>query len=253
MTGSSTDSLGWRRKFGVIAPSTNTSVQPEFDAMRPRGVTNHFGRIRIPNMRISNDAEFGALMDAIRGTIMDAVDSVMSCEPDYLVMGMSAETFWDGLEGSVELERRIEERAGVKVAMGSDACRAALRALGPDIRRIAVITPYQPIGDRQVIRFFNDCGYEVAGLKGLKCESPVAIAHVSERTLRDAIIELNDPSVQAIVQVGTNLAMARLAAVAEFWLDKPVIAINTATYWWALRQNGIMDQVQGFGALLEKH
>ncbi len=44
-----TDSLGFRRKFGVIAPSTNTSVQPEFEAMRPRGVTNHFGRIHIPN------------------------------------------------------------------------------------------------------------------------------------------------------------------------------------------------------------
>ena len=36
------DALGWRMKFGVIAPSTNTVVQPEFDAMRPRGVTNHF-------------------------------------------------------------------------------------------------------------------------------------------------------------------------------------------------------------------
>src|SRR5262249_61386440 len=36
-----TDSLGFRKKFGVIAPSTNTSVQPEFEAMRPRGVTNH--------------------------------------------------------------------------------------------------------------------------------------------------------------------------------------------------------------------
>jgi maleate isomerase len=177
----------------------------------------------------------------------------MSSEPDYLVMGMSAETFWDGLEGSVELERRIEARAGVKVAMGSDACRAALRTLCPEARRIAVITPYQPVGDRQVLRFFNDCGYEVAGIKGLRCESPVAIAHVPERRLRDAIIELNDRSVDAIVQVGTNLAMARLAAIAEFWLDKPVIAINTATYWWALRQNGIADKVQGFGSLLERH
>ena len=26
------DALGWRLKFGVIAPSTNTIVQPEFDA-----------------------------------------------------------------------------------------------------------------------------------------------------------------------------------------------------------------------------
>ena len=43
------------------------------------------------------------LMDAIRGTIMQAVDSVMTCEPDYLIMGMSSETFWDGLEGSKRL------------------------------------------------------------------------------------------------------------------------------------------------------
>ncbi|MCX8231334.1 MAG: hypothetical protein OTJ45_05890 [Alphaproteobacteria bacterium] len=35
------DSLGHRRKFGVIAPSTNTSVQPEFDAMALSGITNH--------------------------------------------------------------------------------------------------------------------------------------------------------------------------------------------------------------------
>src|SRR5262249_35566548 len=51
-----TDALGFRKKFGLIAPSTNTSVQPEFEAMRPRGVTNHFGRIHIPNDPIRNDA-----------------------------------------------------------------------------------------------------------------------------------------------------------------------------------------------------
>ena len=249
----SRDSLGWRQKFGVIAPSTNTVVQPEFDAMRPAGVTNHFSRIHIPNMALAKDDDFNALMDAIRENIMAAVDSVMSCEPDSLVMGMSVETFWDGLEGSLAFQRRIEERSGLKLAMGSDACRAALEALGPGIRRIAVITPYQPVGDAQVRRFFTDCGFEVAGLKGLRCESPTAIAHVSERVLRDAMIELNGEGVQAIVQVGTNLAMARLAGVAEFWLDKTVVAINTATYWWALRRAGIADRVAGFGALLERH
>jgi maleate isomerase len=39
--------------------------------------------------------------------------------------------------------------------------------------------------------------------------------------------------------------------MAEFWLDKPVLAINTATYWHALRQNGIDDRISGFGSLLE--
>jgi maleate isomerase len=247
-----TDSLGWRAKFGVIAPSTNTSVQPEFDRMAPHGVTNHFARILIPDDPVHNDDDFNQLMDNIRATLMDAVDSVMTCRPDYLVMGMSAETFWDGLDGSLLLQQRVEQRAGVKVAMGSDACQAALRCYG-GVKRISVITPYMPVGDEQVRRFFTDCGFEVVNLKGLKCQSPVLIAHESEKVLRDAINEVNDPSVDAIVQVGTNLAMARLAGIAEFWLDKPVIAINTATYWWALRQNGFTDKVPGFGSLLMEH
>jgi maleate isomerase len=53
--------------------------------------------------------------------------------------------------------------------------------------------------------------------------------------------------------VGTNLSMVRLAAEAEDWLGKPVIAINTATYWHALRANGINDRIQGFGRLLSDH
>lgn len=248
-----TDSLGFRAKFGVIAPSTNTSVQPEFDAMRPYGVTNHFSRIHIPDNPVHDDDDFNKLMDDIRAELMVAVDRVMTCSPDYVVMGMSAETFWDGLEGATLLQKRVEDRAnGTKVAMGSDACQAALRRYG-DIKRISVITPYMPVGDANVVKFFNDCGFEVVNIKGLKCASPQLIAHVSERDLRDAIIEVDGPEVEAIVQAGTNLAMARVAGIAEFWLDKPVLAINTATYWWALRQNGIDDKIQGFGSLLLEH
>jgi maleate isomerase len=246
------DSLGHRMKFGVIAPSTNTSVQPEFGWMAPHGVTNHFSRIIIPDDPVHNDDDFNQLMKNIRTAMMDAIDAVMTCRPGALIMGMSSETFWDGLDASIALRQRVEERAGVKVAMGSDACQAALRRYG-DLKRIAVITPYMPVGDAQVRRFFTDCGFEVVKLKGLKCQSPVLIAHVSEEELRDAIIEVNGPEIEAIVQVGTNLAMARLAGIAEFWLGKPVIAINTATYWWALRQTGINDKVQGFGSLLQQH
>src|SRR6185503_11732549 len=159
--------------------------------------------------------------------------------------------FWDGLEGSKILQDRVEKRSGVKVCMGSDASQEALKRYGA--RRISVITPYMPAGDAQVRRFFTDCGFEIVHLKGLRGTSPVQYAHVSERELRDAINEVNGPEVDAIVQVGTNLAMARLAGIAEFWLDKPVIAINTATYWHALRTNGIADRVYGFGSLLLEH
>jgi maleate isomerase len=248
-----TDSLGHRAKFAVLAPSTNTSVQPEFDAMRPRGVTNHHSRLIIPDLRVTDDRSFLRMMDAIRGALFPALEAALTCDPDYVVLGMSSETFWDGLQGSNQLKKKLQKTAKRGVAMGSDACRAALRAYGRGIRRVGVITPYMPVGDRQVRRFFRDCGYEIVHLLGLECSSPVQIAHVSRRELRDAILRVNRGRVDAVVQVGTNLAMAELAASAELWLDKPVIAINTATYWYALRQYGIKDRLTGWGSLLSEH
>ena len=166
------------------------------------------------------------------------------------------ERVWDlhGRSGAAiaKLPRWQELRAVRGVSTGSEASQAALRAYG-DIKRISVITPYMPVGDKNVKKFFEDCGFEVVAIKGLKCKSPQLIAHTTEQELRDAIIEVDDPSVEAIIQAGTNLAMARVAGIAEFWLDKPVIAINTATYWYSLRQNGFDDKIPGFGSLLTEH
>ena len=44
---------------------------------------------------------------------MDAIKSVMTCEPDYLVMGMSGITFLGGVKGADAFVRQVEEVAGV--------------------------------------------------------------------------------------------------------------------------------------------
>jgi maleate isomerase len=78
------------------------------------------------------------------------------------------------------------------------------------------------------------------------------IAHETKLTLKRAAEEVSE-GVDAVVQCGTNLAFAEVAALAEFWLEKPVVAINTATYWHALRSMGLEDRIDGFGSLLTDH
>lgn len=245
-----TDALGWRRKFGVIAPSTNTIVEPDFYRMTVPGVTGHFSRIHIRNQVMDSDEGMERLLTQIRAEIGAACERVLTCEPDYMVMGMSAETFWDGVEGNRRFKKQITDITGLDVATGAEACERVLRLFGA--RRIGVVTPYQPIGDENVVKFFGELGFDVVAIKGLKCPTAVSIAHVSEDELRDAILEVH-PEADAVVQCGTNLSMVVLADEAERWLHKPVIAINAATWWMALRDNGIEDKVYGAGQLLRSY
>lgn len=246
----SKDALGWRKKFGVIAPSTNTIVEPDFYRMTVPGVTAHFSRIWIRDQNLSDNDAFEALLEQIRIEIEYAVQRVMTAEPDYMVMGMSAETFWGGMEGNRQFVEQIKGWTGLDVATGAEACERALNLFGA--KRIGVVTPYQPIGDENVIQFFSEIGFEVVRIKGLRCPTAVSIAHVSEAELRQALLDVDGDDVDALVQAGTNLSMVGLADEAERWLGKPVLAINAATWWMALRDNGIEDRVYGAGRLLRE-
>lgn len=245
-----TDVQGWRAKFGIIGPSTNTIVQPDFDGMRPRGVTNHYSRIFTANAdAISNETFMAGTLD-IAENVIDAVRSVMTCSPDYLVMGMSAITFYDGIKGADAFVKKVEDESGIKISVGSHSTAAALRAYG-GIKRIAFLSPYYPVANAEVKKFMEESGFEVVRDVCLECPTWTAIAEEPEDKLRKVLKDdLDGDDVDAIVQVGTNLSMVRLAAEAEVWLGKPVIAINTATYWHALRANGIADKIEGFGRLM---
>ena len=144
----SKDARGWRCKFAVVAPSTNTIVQPDMDDLRVPGVTNHFGRIHVPNMRVTNDKEFVDLVEAIGATLYDAVDRCTTAQPDYLVMGMSALMFWDGRDASEKRMHALGKHCGLNVSAGSFACEAALNLF--KAKKIAVISPYFPISDKNV-------------------------------------------------------------------------------------------------------
>lgn len=242
------DVQGYRRLLGVIAPSTNTVVQPDMERMRPAGVTNHTARIFVQDPVALSNEDFLVGTQAISDATMDAVHSAMTCKPDYLVLGMSAVTFYGGVAGSRAWKANVEKVAGVGASTGAESVAAALKAYG--VKTVSFVSPYYPVANAQVRNFLTESGFEVKRDVALECKCWTDIAKVTPATLRGVLDDLDGEDVDAIVQVGTNLSMVDLAAEYEAKLGKPVIAINTATYWHALRACGIEDRMSGLGRLL---
>lgn len=246
-----TNAVGPRAVFGVIVPSTNTVVEHDYWRAGIPGVAYRAGSMYIADPNMAGDDGFQDLLVQIRASIDTAVRDALTAEPDRLVMGMSAETFWGGVAGNAEFEQRVRDMTGLEVTTGATAAGEALKAFGA--KRIGIVTPYQPVGDEQVVAYFTELGFDVAGIKGLCSASATSIADETPETLREAFLSVDGPDVDALIQCGTNLECIAVAAELEKELGKPVIAINLATMWHAFRVNGIEDRIAGYGSLMELH
>jgi maleate isomerase len=242
--------LGFRKRIGFVVPSTNSTVQPECDPLRPRGITNHTARVTIKERPLNTEQAFFEHMQAMREGIGIAIDQIMTAGLDHLIVGIALETFWGGVAAADKFQGELVARSTVGISMGSTASVAALKAFGAG--RIAVLTPHQPRGDEMVRLYLTEAGFEVVRLVGLKCQTPRAIAQVPAADVRNALRDLDGPDIDAILQVGTALPTVAIAAEAERWFGKPVLAINAVTYWDALRRCGINDRVFGYGRILEE-
>lgn len=248
-----TDVIGYRANLAVLVPSTNTVVEAEYVRMAPHGVTVHAGRMYVARPQLHSDESTSDLLEDVRNGVPAAVRDVMTLEPDALLLGMSAPAFYGGLDGCLAHENGIRELAGgtIPVTSGPRAILRALERIGVD--RIAVLSPYQPVNDKEVIGFFEGQGITLTKYHGLRSSTATAIAKTPPGQVRSILRELAATGPDAIVQVGTNLAMVELADEAERWLDMPVLAINAMTLWSALRDLGIDDRIDGFGTILRDH
>eukprot|EP00439_Symbiodinium_sp_Y106_P045511 s2396_g5.t1 len=245
-------------KFGVIIPSTNTTVEYDFWRMIMqnrdlcKGIGFHMSGILIDSPKLATDEDMLHFLQLFRKQIFTTVDRLMTSEPQYIIMGMSLETFFGGWEGNKEFKKELSDRTGLNIATGAEACKASLEKFGA--KRITVITPYQDIGDRNVVKFFSEIGIEVVRIAGLKCGSATDIAHVPEAWCEKVVREnLLLPDIDAVVQCGTNLSFVNLADRLEREVGIPIVAINVACLWFAMREVGIDAKLQGCTRLFREH
>ena len=193
------DYLAWRLAFGVTTPSTNTVVQPEYDDMRPAGVTNHLARMVIPDMAIRNNDDFDESIRLIDASLEDAVGRAMDAKPNAFILGISALSIWGGTpEWGEDLKRRIRKvaQSDIPVALASDAVIEGLKRHGVK-KKIAVMEPYYPSIESRMRGVLGPHGYEIVRFNHMRGKSPASYSNLTARDMIEAMKAIDGPDIEA--------------------------------------------------------
>jgi maleate isomerase len=251
----------FRRKFGLLVPATNTSMEHELWGLvfgNPgtnglRGVGLHTTPVVTPRPILATAADLDRYRDQFLGGVRAAVQAALLAAPQYLILGMSLEHILPGLAPVREAMAEIEGLCGLSWATWHDAARAALTRYRAT--RIGLLTPFDATGNRNAARLFEDMGFEVVASVGFSCAHAGHIAHVPDWAKERAILELlatPQNRLDAVVQCGTNMSLADVAERLEPQVGIPILGINAVTFWYALRETGVADPVVGGGRLLRE-
>lgn len=247
------DILATRAKIAVIVPATNTIVQPEMESMRPPGVTNHVSRMLLPPRPYDDMDVYRQALENEKGNLEEALSLALQCQPHAVAHGHSIHSFRGDFKRAHDEQVRLEAlTGGIPFVTPSLSVLEGLRAIGSP-RRIGVLTPYWPPANALIDSFFQSCGFDVLASHGLEAKGPIAVAQFSSQSIMNGLTQLMVPGVEALVHVGTNLPVSALTAEIEAHFGIPMIGVNVATYWLALRRCGINDPIKGFGLLGEKY
>src|SRR5260370_19220696 len=87
------DTLGYRKRIGIIVPSTNTTVGPECELFRVPGVTCHTGRVTIKERPLNTEEAFFEHMTMMPEGMRTAIDQIMTGRLHQLIVVIAPGSF----------------------------------------------------------------------------------------------------------------------------------------------------------------
>ena len=228
-------------RIGLLVPSSNTTVEPEFYRALPPGVTLHVARLFLT--QISTDAILGIVQD-----LETQSRGLASADVDVIVLGATAPSFLKGLGYDRELIARIETATGKRATTTSTALIAALRHLG--VSRVVLGAAYDDKVNAIAKAFLEANGIEVLAAHGLGMVDNLAVGRLGSDSAYELARRIDRPDAEAIVLACTNWKTMDAIERLERELGKPVISTTQASLWAALRIIGRIEGVAGYGPLL---
>ena len=226
-------------RIGLIIPSVNTTIEPEFARLAPDGFSFHSARVMLRETTPEG-------LRAMNTEVASASRLVASTNPKVVAYACTSGSFLAGAEGLAKQTAEISAITGCPVVATSAAMIDALRALG--LKRIALATPYLDVLNRIEKQYFESHNIEVLSVAGLGL-SGTAIREVPPEEVIRLVRGADRPEAEAIFVSCTDLRAAETVALLESELGKPVLTSNLVTLWALMRACGHTMRRKDLGRL----
>jgi maleate cis-trans isomerase len=229
-------------RIGLLVPSSNTTVEPEFYRALPREVTLHTARLFLT--QITPESIAGMVQD------LEAQSRLLaSADVDVIVLGATAPSFLRGLGYDRELIHKMNAAAGKRATTTSTALIEALAHLG--IRRVALGSAYDEKVNAIARSFIEASGVEVVNVAGLGLVDNLAVGRLAPDTAYELGRSVDVREADAIVLACTNWQTMDALDRLEAAVGKPVLSTTQVSIWAALRLLGWSRAIEGYGRLLK--
>lgn len=211
------------RRFGVIAPSVNTVLEPEYYSVKPDDVTFHMTRARI---RVGSDPdELRAMAEEAPEVAVNLADA----RPERIMFACTSGSLFGGPGYDRKIAQAIESKVGIPTTTTATAVVDAFRALGVD--RAAMATPYLDWVTEAEAAFFEANGVRILRWVDLKEQDGHVMAALTPADVMDLARQADHPDAQAVFLSCTDLPTFSVLGLLERELGKPVFSSNSASLW----------------------
>jgi maleate isomerase len=230
-----------RTRIGVMLPSSNTTVEWDFQCLLPAETSLHAARMWLTG----SDADG---LERMNQDIETAAEHLASAAVDVIVYACTGGSLVEGPGYDKKIKARIEELSGIPAVPTSTAVLEALEQLGAT--KLSVATPYPETMTRMVGEYLEGNGFEVLALEGRAHASNLEIGADPDEAIVDFVCQAVAPDCDAVFLSCTNWNSMGVAQRLEEETGKPVVTSNQATIWSTLRTLGLKQPVEGYGRLL---
>jgi maleate isomerase len=230
-------------RFGVLVPSTNTTVEMEYGRLLPATLQVHAARIPLLSSGVETTARSGdADVDYQARLLGSAEVEVVALA--QTAASLAADDYDD------RITRRMSEAAGVPAITSARAIGLAVRALGA--RRIALVAPFPvPVLDRLEHHYASKYGLEVVATESFAGTDSVTYPTLGQAKVREALMRVDRSEIEVFVVPGGNFPTMAYLCDWECLVGKPVITSNQAALWAMVRIMRADERLPGLGRLLE--